>query len=105
MIVIYAGSKLQAKSEDNSEAISVRDLNDSWDDSKNDPDLDVLYGDLGDITFVDATTSKEQMNGTGIHTHTQSYQSMLFFFSVWISSLFSSLLQSPTPFQLQSLKK
>ncbi|KAL0691950.1 hypothetical protein Bca4012_091630 [Brassica carinata] len=62
------GSKLQAKSEDNSEAISVRDLNDSWDDSKNDPDLDVLYGDLGDITFVDATTSKEQMNGTESNT-------------------------------------
>lgn len=50
----------------------MRDLNDSWDDSKNDPDLDVLYGDLGDITFVDATTCKEQMKGTGIHTHTQS---------------------------------
>ncbi|KAL0720023.1 hypothetical protein Bca4012_069347 [Brassica carinata] len=71
-----AGSKLEAKSEDNSEktqegkeAISVRDLNDSWDDSKNDPDLDVLYGDLGDITFVDATASKEQkMNGTESNT-------------------------------------
>ncbi|KAF3533359.1 hypothetical protein DY000_02043993, partial [Brassica cretica] len=62
------GSKLQAKSEDSSEAISVRDLNDSWDDSKNDPDLDVLYGDLGDITFVDATTCKEQMNGTESNT-------------------------------------
>ncbi|CAG7890735.1 unnamed protein product [Brassica rapa] len=62
------GSKLQVKSEDNAEAISVRDLNDSWDDSKNDPDLDVLYGDLGDITFVDATTCKEQMKGTESNT-------------------------------------
>lgn len=61
----------------------MRDLNDSWDDSKNDPDLDVLYGDLGDITFVDATTCKEQKNGTGIHTHTHNhYLSILFFFSV-----------------------
>lgn len=53
--------------------MSVRDLKDSlekeWDGSKNDPDLDILYGDLGDITFFDASTSKEQMNGTtGIHT-------------------------------------
>lgn len=50
----------------------MRDLNDSlemeWDGSKNDPDLDVLYGDLGDITFTDANTTMEQMNGTGIHT-------------------------------------
>ncbi|KAF8096910.1 hypothetical protein N665_0299s0068 [Sinapis alba] len=69
------GSKVEAKSEENSEkiqegeAISVRDLNDSWDDSKNDPDLDVLYGDLGDITFVDATTTCiEQMNGIESNT-------------------------------------
>ncbi|KAJ0244566.1 LisH domain-like protein [Hirschfeldia incana] len=69
------GSKLEAKSEDSSEktqegeeAISVRDLNDSWDDLKNDPDVDVLYGDLGDITFVDASTCKEQMNGAESNT-------------------------------------
>ncbi|XP_018434006.1 uncharacterized protein LOC130501098 isoform X2 [Raphanus sativus] len=61
------GSKLE-KPQGSEEAISVRDLNDSWDDSKNDPDVDVLYGDLGDITFVDATTSKEQMNGTESNT-------------------------------------
>lgn len=50
----------------------MRDLNDSlekeWDGSKNDPDLDILYGDLGDITFFDANTTKEQLNGIGIHT-------------------------------------
>ncbi|CAH2055231.1 unnamed protein product [Thlaspi arvense] len=72
-----AGSNFQAKSDDNSEkteeaeVISVRDLNYSlekeWDGSKSDPDLDVLYGDLGDITFSDAT-SKEQMNGTESNT-------------------------------------
>ncbi|XP_010506711.1 PREDICTED: uncharacterized protein LOC104783246 [Camelina sativa] len=74
-----AGSKFQAKSDENSEKVkvaeeivSVRDLNDSmekeWDGSKNDSDLDILYGDLGDITFFDASTSKEQMNGTGSNT-------------------------------------
>ncbi|EOA30391.1 hypothetical protein CARUB_v10013512mg [Capsella rubella] len=73
-----AGSKYQAKSDENSEnvkeveVVSVRDLNDSlekeWDGSKNDPDLDVLYGDLGDITFFDASTSKEQLNGADSST-------------------------------------
>ncbi|CAL9219388.1 unnamed protein product [Arabidopsis halleri] len=73
-----AGSKFQEKSDENSEntdkggVMSVRDLNDSlekeWDGSKNDPDLDILYGDLGDITFFDASTSKEQMNGTDSST-------------------------------------
>ncbi|XP_024015507.1 uncharacterized protein LOC18023387 [Eutrema salsugineum] len=67
------GSEFKAKSDDNSEktedaeVISVRDLNASLekecDGSKNDPDLDILYGDLGDITFSDANTSTEQMNG------------------------------------------
>ncbi|XP_010485648.1 PREDICTED: lisH domain-containing protein C1711.05-like [Camelina sativa] len=73
-----AGSKFQAKSDEISEkvkaegVVSVRDLNDSmekeWDGSKNDSDLDILYGDLGDITFFDASTSKEQMNGTDSNT-------------------------------------
>ncbi|VVA96292.1 unnamed protein product [Arabis nemorensis] len=73
-----AGSKLEAKSDGNSkrteeaEVISVRDLNDSlekeWDGSKNDPDLDILYGDLGDITFFDANTTKEQLNGIESNT-------------------------------------
>ncbi|CAH8259124.1 unnamed protein product [Arabidopsis lyrata] len=73
-----AGSKFQEKSDENSEntekggVMSVRDLNDSlekeWDGSKNDPDIDILYGDLGDITFFDASTSKEQMNGTDSST-------------------------------------
>ncbi|CAH8325544.1 unnamed protein product [Eruca vesicaria subsp. sativa] len=81
------GSKLQEKSEDSSEktqegeAISVRDLNDSlekeWDGLKNDPDVDVLYGDLGDITFVDATTCKEQINGTESNTVPASESSVL----------------------------
>lgn len=89
-----AGSKFQEKSDENSEntekggVMSVRDLNDSlekeWDGSKNDPDIDILYGDLGDITFFDASTSKEQMNGTGIYT-TQAYPSVFF------ASLFSCL--------------
>lgn len=67
------------KSDNNSEkakeaeVISVRDLNDSlekeWDGSKNDPDLDILYGDLGDITFFDANTIKEQLNGIGRSIH------------------------------------
>jgi hypothetical protein len=73
-----AGSKFQAKSDENSEntdkggVMSGRDLNDSlekeWDGSKNDPDLDILYGDLGDITFFDASTSKEHLNRTDSST-------------------------------------
>uniref|UniRef100_A0A1J3D7W0 Uncharacterized protein n=1 Tax=Noccaea caerulescens TaxID=107243 RepID=A0A1J3D7W0_NOCCA len=69
------GSKFQAKSDDNTEeaeVISVRDLNDSlekeWDGSKNDPDLDVLYGDLGDITFSDANATTEHMSGIESNT-------------------------------------
>ncbi|CAN8269736.1 unnamed protein product [Cochlearia groenlandica] len=60
-----------SKSEE-AEVISVRDLNDSldveWYGSKSDPDLDILYGDLGDITFCDAKTSEKQM--TGIESNT-----------------------------------
>ncbi|KFK37755.1 hypothetical protein AALP_AA3G025700 [Arabis alpina] len=70
-----AGSKIQAESDDKSEkteeaeVISVRDLNDSLEkESKNDPDLDILYGDLGDITFFDANTTKEQLNGRESNT-------------------------------------
>ncbi|CAA7032814.1 unnamed protein product [Microthlaspi erraticum] len=69
------GSEFQGKSDENTEeaeVISVRDLNDSlekeWDGSKNDPDLDVLYGDLGDITFSDANTTAEQMSGIESYT-------------------------------------
>lgn len=91
----YAGSKLE-KPQGSEEAISVRDLNDSWDDSKNDPDVDVLYGDLGDITFVDATTSKEQMNGTGIHIHRIIYPSIYFFFLVCIYFIFIFFAESNT---------
>lgn len=82
-----AGSKFQAKSDENSEntdkggVMSGRDLNDSlekeWDGSKNDPDLDILYGDLGDITFFDASTSKEHLNRTGIHTNKHTLQCFL----------------------------
>ncbi|KAL1211467.1 hypothetical protein V5N11_023480 [Cardamine amara subsp. amara] len=77
-----AGSKFQAKSNENSgkteeaETLSVRDLSDSlameWDGSKNDPDLDILYGNLGDITFSDANTTKAQMNGIESNTVTAS---------------------------------